>query len=170
MLLVYRYYCTSSRVVVPRHRGVIWASMYTRPADLTTKGIPHRHAGTTAADSPSGGSTRSQPSPPPREGLLSPHRRVSSGVSESNFKSGSPPGEAIQNKSLRRAGEGETSEDCAAKPGSPVLPKGMTGELMRQVAALDLTRMSCDQVSSCVWGGAAEMSSTIHGTSTEAMN
>lgn len=33
------------------------------------------------------------------------------------------------------------------RQGSPVpLPKGMTGELMRQVAALDVTRMSCAQV------------------------
>lgn len=33
------------------------------------------------------------------------------------------------------------------RQGSPVpLPKGMTGELMRQVAALDVTRMSCEQV------------------------
>lgn len=146
-------------------------SKYTRPADQTAKGIPHRFADATTPDSASGGSTRIQPSPPPREGLLSPHRRSSSGVRESNFKSGSPPGEVIRKTYLSRAGgEGEASEDSPAKPGSPVLPKGMTGELMRQVAALDMTRMSCDQVSSCVWGGAAEMSSTIHGTPTETVN
>eukprot|EP00752_Nemacystus_decipiens_P010771 g9583.t2 len=50
---------------------------------------------------------------------------------------------------LERAGGGEFARDRENKvrQGSPVpLPKGMTGELMRQVAALDVTRMSCDQI------------------------
>ena len=50
---------------------------------------------------------------------------------------------------LERAGGGEFTRDRENKvrQGSPVpLPKGMTGELMRQVAALDVTRMSCEQV------------------------
>jgi len=50
---------------------------------------------------------------------------------------------------LGRAGCGEFARDRENKvrQGSPVpLPKGMTGELMRQVAALDITRMSCQQV------------------------
>lgn len=50
---------------------------------------------------------------------------------------------------LERVGGGEFARDRENKvrQGSPVpLPKGMTGELMRQVAALDVTRMSCEQV------------------------
>ncbi|CAM9150774.1 unnamed protein product [Ectocarpus sp. 4 AP-2014] len=44
-------------------------------------------------------------------------------------------------------GEYERDRENKVRQGSPVpLPKGMTGELMRQVAALDVTRMSCEQI------------------------
>lgn len=50
--------------------------------------------------------------------------------------------------SLQGRGGFERDRENTAREGPPVpLPKGMTGELMRQVAALDVTRMSCDQVS-----------------------
>ncbi|CAM9123769.1 unnamed protein product, partial [Hapterophycus canaliculatus] len=49
--------------------------------------------------------------------------------------------------SLQGRGEFERDRENKVRQGSPVpLPKGMTGELMRQVAALDVTRMSCDQI------------------------
>lgn len=49
--------------------------------------------------------------------------------------------------SLQGRGEFERDRENKVRQGSPVpLPKGMTGELMRQVAALDVTRMSGDQV------------------------
>lgn len=62
----------------------------------------------------------------------------------------SPVAPAFPSASLpERAGGGEFVRDRENKvrQGSPVpLPKGMTGDLMRQVAALDVTRMSCEQV------------------------
>lgn len=48
-----------------------------------------------------------------------------------------------ESRSIERDGGGGRSGGQGSFP----LPKGMTGELMRRVAALDVTRMSCEQVS-----------------------
>lgn len=98
-----------------------------------------------------GGSSSIRPSPPPQEDLFSIRRRISAGVSEGNPNGVSATGEQRGGASPNRAGrEGDVSGHGGAKPASPGLPKGMTGELMRQVAVLDVTRMSCQQVRSCV--------------------
>lgn len=50
-------------------------------------------------------------------------------------------------------GAGKVQVDVDAPRGlTGPLPKGMTGELMRQTAALDVTRMSCEQVNTTVAG------------------
>lgn len=48
---------------------------------------------------------------------------------------------------LRRASQQRENIKSGGAQASPApLPRGLTGELMRNVAALDVTRMSCDQV------------------------
>lgn len=58
-----------------------------------------------------------------------------------------------------KAGSRVESDDPREGRGQPTsLPKGMTGQLMRQVAALDVTRMSCQQASIRTEGGVIEPS------------
>lgn len=59
-----------------------------------------------------------------------------------------PPGALTGGDSpIRRASQfRENKGDDPLAPSAAPVPRGLTGELMRNVAALDVTRMSCDQV------------------------
>lgn len=62
-----------------------------------------------------------------------------------SFPLGAPTGGG--DSPIRRASQfRENKGDDPLAPSAAPVPRGLTGELMRNVAALDVTRMSCDQV------------------------
>lgn len=136
----------NSPVARPIHAGGTAAE--NRRVEVVREGV--RFSPPPRVNTAGGDGGGSGPSPPRRQSSDggSAARGSASGISSLRRGGGSASGEHGV-FSLGRAGVGEFARDRENKvrQGSPVpLPKGMTGELMRQVAALDVTRMSCEQV------------------------
>lgn len=92
---------------------------------------------------------------PPAPSSVAPRRSVS-GVTGETVPATSGGGGHIRHKEQRtksfhalagaKDGGGRGAATASHQAGPTSLPQGMTGELMRRVAALDITRMSCEQV------------------------